>query len=220
MIRKSGVVACMAAGVLATSSPASAGSGISWNYLSASVLASGKGRAGDGGSADLGTGYRFDGAIGIGDHAFFRTKIRNHDFDGDDAPIQPDLAVDTQQWGFGGHFPVDAGFAVIAPWASLNYERVGFIGEVVDGAGFDLGVRALHRDFEVGLSYKISSPDGGDADVDYRAWELSIAYNLVASTDVLLTIHGIELDNVDDLDIDDEKIEIERVIGLGIRVRF
>lgn len=211
---KHSLVAAVAICALVAAPSTLAQTSISWNYLSASLLVSGELEA-NGTALDLEQGYGLDAALGIGDHAFFRTRIRNHDFE-PDAGGDPDIALDTQQWGVGVHVPFDTALGAISPWASLNYERVGFLGFVADGLGVDVGVRALILGLvEVGLGYKTASVDGGVLDMSYDAWELSLSYNVISNIDILVAIGHVDLD----IDFDDD-VEIEDVIGLGLRVRF
>ncbi|GEM_PF-3275687 len=198
-------------GFLGLAMPASAQERVSWDFLSGSLMVDG-----DIEDIDLDQGYRLEGAASLGEYVFFRTRIDNHDVDQDPGPI----VIDTQEWGIGGHYPVDLGGVSMSPWGALSYERLSAEGAVLDGWSLNLGIRALflNGDLEAGLGYKMAEVenDDMDAEIDIDALELSVAYRVVNNVDAMLNINNITLEDPDTGD----SVDFDNVISLGARFRF
>jgi len=161
-------------------------------------------------SEDL-DGFILESSVGLGDYAFFRARVDNYQFDDG-----IDIALDMQELGIGGHYPVVAGPVTLSPWGALSYERHSFGGEVFDGYSINLGLRArfLDGDLEAGLRLKTGEISDDDFDLDLDAWELMIAYRVIEKLDIVLNYNNVEYsEGSDSIDFDD-------IVGLGVRFRY
>lgn len=193
--------------------PAFAQQSPSWDYLSASLILDGE-VSENGNLGDVDQGYRLEGAASLGDYAFFRSRIINHDLDIDGLAVE--VPLDFQEFGFGGHYPIHANGVTLAPWGAISYDRVSLEG-VLDGFTVNLGLRALFLDgdLETALEIKQGEVDNSAVDADLTALELSAAYYIASNIDAQLTYSNTSLDE-DGFD----EFDVEDVITLGARFRF